>query len=906
MLPSEPHTALPGMDPAASSAAQSVSSPRATRRFPVDPASSSYRVQLHPGFDFAAAASTVEYLAELGATHLYCSPYLQATPGSTHGYDVADPTRLNRELGGSAGLAVLNRALHRSGLGQILDIVPNHMAADPKANPWWWDVLEDGPASRFAVVFDIDWEAGEAYTVLVPILADHIGRVIEAGKIRLRRRDGSFVCCYEDHELPVSPRTVDELLARAGRRAGSAALAELADGFAQLPPARATDRLSVEERHERKLALAARLEQLCRDDPGVGGAVDSELEDLSRDADRMERLLHRQNYRLAYWRTASEELDYRRFFNIESLVGVRTEDAHVFDLTHRLVGELVADGTLSGLRIDHVDGLVDPAGYLQRLSDLSGGVYSVVEKILEPPEQLRPWKVAGTSGYDFLNRVNDLFVDPGAEDAMSCAYESFTGESASWAQVVHRAKLQIMEGELSAEVGRLSSLLASICDRYRRHRDHTRRELRLALEEFAAHFQVYRTYVVPGRPPVAEDRRRVQEAVDGARSCRPDLDAELFGFLGELALGEHEGSGEADFARRLQQLTAPLMAKGVEDTAFYRYHRLVSLNEVGGDPGTFGRGIGEFHRDTAESARRWPATMLTLSTHDTKRSADVRARINALTQVPERWSDAVAAWAERNDRHRNGTWPDRNAEYLLYQTLVGAWPIERERVAAFMAKAAREAKVHTSWTDANAEYDDALADFVTGVLADVDFVAQLESFLASTALVERGRRNSLAQTALMLTCPGVADIYQGTELWDLSLVDPDNRRPVDFERRRRLLSELDGSNRPPLAGDGAGLAKLSLVRRLLADRRAHPARYADPAYEPLELSGAAGEAVVGFRRRSLVVIAACRRLDRAGLSVELPPGHWQDLLGGGWHRGRARLGDLLEDRGVAVLDAARG
>jgi (1->4)-alpha-D-glucan 1-alpha-D-glucosylmutase len=484
---------------------------------------------------------------------------------------------------------------------------------------------------------------------------------------------------------------------------------------------------------------------------------------------------------------------------------------------------------------------------------------------------------------------------------MTSASEDFTGETTSWDDVVHHAKLQIMAAELSAEVGRSASLLATICDGRRRHRDHTRRELRQTLEEFVAHFRVYRTYVRPGHQASDDDRARVGEAVAGARACRADLDDELFSFLGELALGGHAGPVEAEFARRLQQLTAPVMAKGVEDTAFYRYHRLISLNEVGGDPGTFGRPVDGFHRDTVDAARRCPTAMLTLSTHDTKRSADVRARLNALTQVPGQWAEAASMWAKHNDRHRRGPWPDRNAEYLLYQTLVGAWPVGAARVAAFMAKATKEAKVHTSWTDPEEDYDRAVDGFVRDVLGDECFVAELVAFLESTALVERGRRNSLAQTALLLACPGVADVYQGTELWDLSLVDPDNRRPVDFDVRRSLLRADEPP--PELSRDERGLAKLRLVRAMLRDRRARPGRYRDPVYEPLELPDGGGDQVVAYRRHGLIVIAACRGDAEASLAVPLPPPRWRDLADGRVHHHRAVLGDLSAGRGVAVLAA---
>jgi len=867
---------------------------------------STYRVQLHGGFGFADAAREAEYLAELGISHLYCSPYLQAAAGSTHGYDVVDPRRFNEELGGAVGHAELVGALRAAGLGQVLDIVPNHMAVD-RANRWWWDVLENGPASRFAGFFDIDWEGSDdrsAFTVLVPVLGDHYGRVLEAGGLQLARSGGEFLVSSNDHRLPVSPRTLDGLLAAAARQAGSGVLAAVAEGFAALPLARMADAAAIAERHERKLALVAELDKLCDADRSVAQAVEVEVAAINEDPDRLDALLQRQNYRLSYWRTANEELDYRRFFNIETLVGVRVEDPAVFDETHALILELVRDGSVDGLRIDHVDGLRDPEGYLARLAERSGGVYTVVEKILAPGEPLpQAWPVAGTSGYDFLARVNNLFVATEGEAAMTACYAAFSGESASYEEVVKAAKQQIMQQELAAEVERLTGLLFDICELHRRHRDHTRRDLRDALRELAASFSVYRTYVRPQRPPSAEDARRVAEAVRVAVSNRPDLDRELVAFLGALALGEHSGALETEFCQRFQQLTGPVMAKGVEDTAFYRYHRLVSLNEVGGDPGVFGRPAAEFHRDTAASAKRWPESMLTLSTHDTKRGADVRARINVLSEIPGVWRAAVERWAEANDRHRHDGWPDRNAEYLLYQTLLGAWPIDAARVVEFMAKATREAKVHTSWGDPVADYDDALELFVRALFADRRFTDDLAGFLSGSGIIERGRRNSLAQTALLLTCPGVADVYQGTELWDLSLVDPDNRRRVDYDERRRLLRGLD-DDRPcdtPSQVD-AGVPKLWLTHRLLSHRRGH-SHYTSTEYEPLELSGPRADDAIGFRRESLSVIVPRRGHGGwADTTVDLPVGRWTDVLAGvSVEGGTRRLAELFGSFPVAVL-----
>ncbi|HSJ91795.1 MAG TPA: malto-oligosyltrehalose synthase [Ilumatobacter sp.] len=859
-----------------------------------------YRVQFHPGFTFEDAAAVVPYLEALGVSHLYCSPYLQAAPGSTHGYDVVDPRTLNHELGGAPGHAHLTGVLRAAGMGQVLDIVPNHMAVDA-TNRWWWDVLENGPSSRHARVFDIDWEGGDGKsttTVLVPILGDQYGRVLEAGDLRLERLGAAFRLRYHEHVLPLAPRSLEDVLGPAARRCGSAELATSADGFGALPHAARTDARAVRERRTRIDELVQELSSLC-EASSVAEAIDAELEAIHADPDRLDDLLQRQNYRIAHWRTASEELDYRRFFNIDTLVGVRVEEPEVFDATHELILALVRDGTVDGLRIDHVDGLRDPEHYLRELADATDGCWTVVEKILEPAESLpASWPVAGTSGYDFLIRVNNLFVESANEAAMTECYAAFAGERLVYDDVVHVAKHQIMAVELAAEVDRLTGILAGVCDGHRRHRDHTRRELRDALREYVAAFPVYRSYVTTTRAADGADRAHIAAAVAGARERRPDVDGELLTFIGQLATGDVPGDGEHDFAVRLQQLTAPVTAKGVEDTAFYRYHRLISLNEVGGDPSVFGSTAADFHRATVTTVERWPTTMLALSTHDTKRSADVRARLNVLSEMPVPWSEAVRRWAELNERHRHDGWPDRNTEYLLYQTAIGAWPIDVERLVGFMAKATRESKTHTSWMDPVTEYDEAVERFVRAIMSDHRFVSDVEIFLAEHRLVERGRRNSLAQTALLLTCPGVPDVYQGSELWDLSLVDPDNRRPVDHELRRRLLDELP--NRPPglLATDDVGVEKLRLIHRVLDHRRARPDAFDASRYEPLD----AGDGVVAFSRGELAVVARTRTGAHTDGAVELPAGAWVDLLTGGRvDGGRQDLQTVLGGLPVSVL-----
>ncbi len=733
---------------------------------------STYRVQLRPEFGFDEAAEIAGYLADLGISHLYSSPYLQAARGSTHGYDVIDPTRVNEELGGEEGHARLCAALGEAGLGQVLDVVPNHMAITERSNTWWWDVLENGPSSRYASYFDVDWDPPQARlrnTVLLPILGDHYGRVLEAGEMKLVRRDGKFEIHYHEHRMPVAPSSLDTLLAGAARRCGSPDLAFIADSYGQLPLSTATDRESVARRHRDKEVLAGQLARLCEEKPGVAAAVDAVVEEWNADPDRLDELLQRQNYRPALWRTAGQELDYRRFFDVHTLIGLRTEDEAVLADTHSLIFRWLQEGVLDGVRIDHPDGLRDPKQYFDRLRATAPEAWIVVEKILEPGEPLREsWPVDGTTGYDFLNLAGGLFVDRASERALTDLYTEMTGESPEWAELVREKKLLVLGDLLASDVNRLAEVFLQVCERHRRHRDYTRFELRQAIREAVACFPVYRTYVRAEAgevsPEAPEDIREVEAAIEAAKAHRSDLPPDLFDFFRDLLLlrAGDIADVESELVMRFQQLTGPAMAKGVEDTAFYNYHRLVSLNEVGGSPGAFGISVEELHEACAGNQRRWPAAMLATSTHDTKRSEDVRARISLLSEIPERWGEAVRRWFDHNEKHLRGGSPDRNAQYLLYQTLVGAWPISVERVQAYMEKAAREAKSQTSWTRVNAEYEEALAGFIQDILEDRDFVADLEGFVAP--LVEPGRISSLAQTLLKLTSPGSPDFYQGTEL----------------------------------------------------------------------------------------------------------------------------------------------
>ena len=879
-----------------------------------------YRLQMRAEFDFERARAVVPYLTDLGISDVYCSPLLQAVAGSSHGYDVVDHSRISADLGGEAGLARLRADLERAGMGLTVDIVPNHMAIDGRANRWWWDVLENGPSSRYASYFDIDWPGDSSrhdQTVLVPILGDRYGKVLDDREVHVRRTGGTFTVYYFDNELPLSPRTQDTILERAAAATGSAELAALAADCAALPHASATDPATARMRHDQKERIAERLAALCGADPGLAAAIDAEVGAINADPDELDRLLSRQNYRLAYWRSAREELDYRRFFNIETLVGLRVEDDQVFADTHETIGRLVRDGTVSGLRVDHVDGLRDPEGYLQRLRRLAGHAYVVVEKILDPEEALTAeWPVEGTTGYDFVTSVANVMVDPAGEDLLTSCYTRLTGEPGTYPEVVRAAKLQIMTEELAPEVDRLTRLLHGICDSHRRQRDRTRSEVHDSLRAVLASFPVYRTYVQPDRARRDVDADYVFRAVKAAKEMAPGADSDLIDFIGELLLLDHPGGPETEFAQMFPQLSAPVMAKGAEDTAFYRYNRLVSLNEVGGDPGVFGRPLAEFHAAAAATARHHPDAMLTLATHDTKRSPDVRARISLLSEIPEHWEAAVTTWMAMTDHHAGPAGPDYNARYLLFQTLVGAWPISTERLAAYMDKAAKEAKAHTSWADPDADYDYQLRRFVESVTTDEGFVAALERFLVDQRIVPAGRATSLAQTTLLLTCPGVPDVYQGTETWDNSLVDPDNRRPVDYGRLAADLRATAGWDAAALAGTAGGRAgapvegpdgpaKTWLVWRILRHRAQRPEAYAG-SYRPLDVQGPGADRLIAFARDGIAVLVA-RHLLRTGgdwsdTTVELPPGSWTPVIGSGPAGGsRVPVSDLLGGGPVAVL-----
>jgi (1->4)-alpha-D-glucan 1-alpha-D-glucosylmutase len=872
-------------------------------------------MQLNPGFDFDAAAELAPYLRRLGVSHLYSSPWLQAAPGSSHGYDVVDHGKVSDELGGPAAHARLHDALDRAQLGVVLDIVPNHMAVDGKANAWWWDVLEDGPASVYAGYFDVDWDPPDSKLrnrVLLPFLPDHYGRVLEAGQFTLRRDGGALVVAFADHQMPIAPHSLGAILAAAVRRLGagsprrSTAETLVAD-FDRLPAPWLLDEQSVQQRHRSKMELRARLAELCAGDRTVADALDAEVAATSSDPDRLDTLLEAQNYRLAWWRTGADELDYRRFFDISSLVALRQEDARVFNESHQLVLDWVRRGVVDGLRVDHVDGLRDPKGYLDRLACEAPGVWVVVEKIVAVGERLPgDWPVAGTTGYDWLNVAGGLFVDPAGEDPLTKTYVAFTGQTAPIDEVAHDARIEVLRGPLATDLRRLTSTLVTVCEANRRYRDYARRELRQALEAILACFPVYRTYV---RPDAASDADRdvISSAMTAVRSRHEDVDVDLLEFIRSILVLDTPGDAETELALRFQQLSSAVMAKGVEDTAFYRYLRLVSLNEVGGDPGRFGTPTDAFHRFACRAQIERPLSLLGTSTHDTKRGEDVRARLAVLSEIPDAWAIATGRWASIAERHRSQGWPDANMEWLWYQTLVGAWPLSLERARRYMEKASKEAKQHTSWESPDATYDAALGTFLEGFVTDRKLMRSVKAFVAS--IVRPGWTNALAQKLLTLTAPGVPDIYQGTELWDLSLVDPDNRQAVDFATRRRLLDALDA--RDWEAALPTGSPKMLVVARALGLRSEHPEWFGEGEagrYEPVEATGPQAEHVVAFARggRSITVVPRLTvGLARAGgwgtTALPLPPGSWLNRLTGAAVSGRVLLDDLLASFPVALL-----
>ncbi|AMV22588.1 Maltooligosyl trehalose synthase [Planctomyces sp. SH-PL14] len=985
--------------------------------------SATYRLQMRKEFGYSPAAAIVDYLADLGVSHVYSSPQLQSRSGSAHGYDVTDHSHRNTELGAEADYSAFVARLRENGLGCLLDIVPNHMCVAGDANGWWLDVLTHGPASRFSHYFDIDWEPVKrelAGKVLLPVLGDFYGKVLEAGQLPIEFDEGRFFVRVYEARLPIDPRTSDEILrsgldefaATAGPEAADVIeLQSILTAIQHLPPRHATAPEKVAERYRESVVISNRLQRLASDSSRVAEHVQSAVARINGRAgdppsfDALDRLLLSQAYALVYWKAGSDEMNYRRFFDVTELAAVCTESVDVFEATHDVVLKAAVAGEVDGFRIDHIDGLLAPTTYLwrlqwaflerlgkrvfdDRLSDeesweevrpdylarlherLAGPapqslflqdrqenkaadspansgspvppaaafldspeidvaappagptdpsvrdgalpLYVTVEKILGPSEDLPPeWPVAGTSGYDYLNQINGLFVDPRGLRTLHRHYERFVDLKEDFHETVYLSKRLILSSAMQSEVQLLAHRLDRLSHRHRRSRDYTLQALRAALREIIACFSVYRTYIHDGY--VSEiDRKIVQRAAAMAKRRNPALESSVFDFVRDVLLLEQpldlneDGRRERDlFVGRFQQVTSPVMAKGVEDTAFYRYVPLLSLEEVGGEPIHAVTSIQSFHDQNVARQAKWPGALLATTTHDTKRTEDVRARLSVLSEAPGEWRSALQRWTRLNRRYRREVdglpAPSRNDEWLFYQTLVGIWPLvapdEEQlkeltaRLIQYMEKATHEAKLRTSWISPNPAYDDAVRQFVTEVLADRSgrFLADVERFVRSIA--PAGLWNSASQVLLKTLSPGIPDLYQGQELWDFSLVDPDNRRPVDYDLRRKLLGELRSRITSPAdRGDFARelaaapenpLLKLYVTHAALQVRQSDA--FLDAEYVPLPAEGdrAGHVCAFGWRRPGSkefdVIVVAPRLVHAHGKSSESPVASlWSD------------------------------
>ncbi len=832
-----------------------------------------YRLQLHAGFTFADAKAAIPYLAELGISHLYLSPILTAAAGSTHGYDVVDPEHISEVLGGEEGFARLVAAAHDAGLGILLDIVPNHMSIAGKGNRWWFDVLENGPSSYYAHFFDVDWTVGDD-RVLLPVLGERYGRAIQNGAIRVvENGGGKLAVCAHDLELPLAPRSLGTIVRRAAERCRHLELAFIGDALLALPSLHRRDSEARRRRHRDKTVLLGRLAALS-EQGAVAVALSDEVTAVNADPIELDELLEQQAYRLVHWSVAANQLSYRRFFDINTLVGLRNEEVDVFDASHARLLRLVEDGALDGLRIDHVDGLRDPEGYLIRLHERVPQAWVVVEKILTSDETLpASWPVDGTTGYELAEKLSGLFVDPDSERAMTETFERYTGDAWQPLAASRRARLDVMSDTLHSELARLTELAIRACGTSPLCRDYTRVEVETALTEIFAGFPTYRTYL--SEQHRAEiDRARLAAAVAAARDARPDLDRDLLAFVEGMLAFEISGDAAVELAYSAQQVTGAIVAKGDEDTLLYRQVRLLARCDVGAELRSWAHAPSAVHHALATGH---PRGLLATSTHDTKRSEDVRARIAVLSELPDAWAMAVARWRDRTASFWSVP-PDHVIEYTLLQTLVGAWPLSLPRAQAFAHKASRESRLRTSWRRPDETYDKALADWLERVYADRDLVAEIERFV--DIVRPHGDRNSLAQLLVKLTAPGVPDFYQGSELRDDSLVDPDNRRAVDLGRRHHQLRALGDAHVRQLAGDLDAM-KLWTIRRVLGVRRRHPARFT-AGYRALDAAGLHAHRVFAFARgEDLVTIVPRLGVHADGFrdtTLDLPPGTWIDVL----------------------------
>src|SRR5213594_4285028 len=895
---------------------------------------STYRLQFNRWFTFSQARAIVPYLHALGVTDAYASPYFQASPYSLHGYDITDHNKLNEAIGSRADHDAWAAELRAHSMGQILDFVPNHVGIADSRNAGWMDVLENGPSSRYAPYFDIDWQPLKSDLrdkVLLPILSDQYGRVLERGELQVRFEEGTFYLLYGERRLPVAPGTYRYILDVALRNLAEhkdedfyAELQSIRTALEYLPKRTETDQKRIAERIREKEIIKRRLERRCAEAPQVQHAIEKALARVNgepgdpRSFDALDELLNAQSYRLAFWRVAAEEINYRRFFDVNDLAAIRVELPKVFDAVHRLLLELVQTRAVTALRIDHPDGLYLPREYFEKIQQRCAkalaialpqdgrAIYMVAEKILTGAEPLRKdWLVHGTTGYDFANQVMQLLVDSSAETEITKTFHRFIGHSLHFGHLVYAKKLQVMKLALANDVDVLGNMVDRLSEQNRWYRDFTLEALARAVRETIACFPVYRTYLAPGQPVSEEDRQIVERAVTAAKRRNPAIEESIFNFLRDVLvfrfpenLDVEARAAHTHFVLKFQQTTGPIMAKGLEDTVFYIYNRLAALNEVGGEPQQFGLSIDEFHERNLDRQRNWPATLLATSTHDTKRSEDVRERIVAISEIPELWRRWLQRWRLTNRRWKRTIneveAPDADEEYLLYQTLLGTWPIRDsgepqsaatqeyiERIQAYMAKALHEAKINTSWIQPNEEWDAAMRDFVAKILETSPRNKFVPAFLPVAKEIARlGAINSLAQTLLKLTSPGVPDIYQGSETWDFSLVDPDNRRAVDYSLRAEVLSCLSRKTPEELLQNWPdGRIKMFLTQRALQFRNEQVDLFQRGNYLPLHATGAFADCSISFVRqldRDWAIVIVPRLSSRIGF----PPigERWKDTV----------------------------
>jgi (1->4)-alpha-D-glucan 1-alpha-D-glucosylmutase len=914
------------------------------------PPRATYRLQFHKDFTFDDAVKIVPYLAKLGISHVYSSPIQAAAPGSTHGYDIVDHSVINPELGGEEGFRRFSEALREHGLKLVLDIVPNHMGVGGQSNGWWLSVLEWGRLSSVADAFDIDWERpGANGKLIIPSLGGLYGEVMERGELQLQfdPEEGSFSVWHWEHRFPVCPTTYPEILDRAlasltnPAKAGKLrSINERLRAMGQQAAGQNSSSLPEEAeglKHDLAQIIAASSDLRKAIDRAVA-AINGSPDDASS-FDALHRLLEAQAYRLAFWRVASSDINYRRFFDINTLAGIRVEIPQVFEKTHELILRLVNEGLVHGLRIDHIDGLADPEGYARALQEKVGpGFYMVVEKILEPGEELRSWPVAGTSGYDVLNVIDGVLVDERSGEAFERIYREVSGLLGSYEELLKAAKIEITEKNFASELEALVSDTKAIADSSRRTRDYTTFALRQSLVEIVAAFPVYRSYLKDGEP-ASEDVRLIEETIEAAKTSSALPDRTVHDFIASVLLGRTQSGGPGSvrrFRRRFQQLTGPVMAKSLEDTLFYRYGRLIALNEVGGDPGHFGLPPDAFHQANADRARHWPHAMIATATHDTKRGEDARARLLALSEMPEEWAHALNAWKELASPHLSEIEgvpaPDANDQVILLQAILGALPLEllekadrkkltsfQERMEGYLTKALREAKRHTSWVAPNQAYEDAALALLRAVLDSKSPFLERFGDLARR-LSTLGMLNGLTRTVLKLTLPGVPDIYQGTEFWDLSLVDPDNRRPVDYTARAKALEKSDTLT-SLMSNWTDGRIKQRIIAALLRDRIQSPALYAEGDYQVIQAEGTHADHLVGYLRRhgtdALAIVvprlwaglmeSADPSIDAAiwgSTSIELVQGTWLNVITEDeilTDRDRTKVSDLIKEVPFAVL-----